>query len=137
MRKCRLYSSFLMAILIAGCGVNSVKHQSDFPEPPHPQKISKDLTIHGNTRIDPYYWLNERQNPAVLDYLKAENRYLDTVMADTKKAQEELFNELVGRIKQNDESVPYLDNGFFYYTRYEKGKEYPIYCRKKGSLTAA
>ena len=136
MRKYSLYSLFLMAILVAGCGVNSVKHQSDFPEPPHPQKISKDLTIHGVTRTDPYYWLNERENPAVLDFLKAENKYLDTVMADTRSAQEGLFNELVGRVKQDDESVPYLDNGFYYYTRFEKGKEYPIYCRKKGTLTA-
>ena len=92
-----MYSSFVLAILVAGCSGNSVKHKSDFPEPPHAQKISKDLTIHGNTRSDPYYWLNERENPAVLDYLKAENHYLDTVMADTKTSQDEIFNELVGR----------------------------------------
>ncbi len=137
MRKYSLYSSFVLAILVAGCSGNSVKHKSDFPEPPHAQKISKDLTIHGNTRSDPYYWLNERENPAVLDYLKAENHYLDTVMADTKTSQDEIFNELVGRIKQDDESVPYVDNGYLYYTRFENGKEYPIYCRKKGNLSAA
>lgn len=137
MKKYSLHSSLLISIMLAGCTGNSVKHQSGYPEPPHPQKINKELTIHGDTRLDPYYWLNERENPAVLDYLKAENRYLDTVMADTKSLQEQIFNELVGRVKQDDETVPYLDNGYYYYSRFEKAKEYPIYCRKKGSLGAA
>ena len=136
MRKNSLYLLLLTAILLAGCSRSNIKLQSDYPEPPHPQKIDKMMTIHGSTRIDPYYWLNERNNPAVLDYLKAENRYLDTVMTDTKAGQEKIFNELVGRIKQDDESVPYLDNGYYYYSRFEKGKEYPIYCRKKGGLYA-
>lgn len=137
MKKYSLYPWLLLAILIAGCDRSSVKYQSDYPEPPHPQKINKEMTIHGDTRVDPYYWLNERENPAVLDYLKAENRYLDTVMNSTKAFQEQLFNELVGRIKQNDETVPYLDNGYYYYSRFEKGKEYPVYCRKKGALDAS
>jgi oligopeptidase B len=136
MKKINSHLLFLLAILFAGCTSSPVKHQSKYPEPPHPQKISKELTIHGSTRVDPYYWLNERDNPAVLDYLKAENKYLDTVMSDTKAEQESLFNELVGRIKQDDASVPYLDNGYFYYSRFENGKEYPIYCRKKGTLEA-
>lgn len=126
----------LTVFLLAGCTQNTVKHQSGYPDPPRPQKISKELTIHGETRADPYYWLNERENPVVLDYLRAENKYLDTVMSDTKAFQEQIFNELVGRIKQDDESVPYLENGYYYYSRFEKGKEYPIYCRKKGSLEA-
>ncbi len=137
MRKISLYFAFLMAVLIAGCTVDSGWRQSSFPEPPRAQKINKELTIHGDTRIDPYYWLNERENSAVLDFLKAENRYTDTVMAGSRTRQEQVFNELVGRIKQDDASTPYLDNGYYYYTRFEKGKEYPIYCRKKGSLDAA
>ncbi len=137
MKKNSLYPAIVIALLLAGCSHNSVKQQSDFPEPPHPQKINKELNMHGDTRTDPYYWLNERENPAVLDYLKAENKYLDTVMHDSRPQQELIFNELVGRIKQDDATVPYLDNGYFYYSRYEKGKEYPIYCRKKGSLDAS
>jgi oligopeptidase B len=137
MRKNSLYSLLLLPILLAGCSSNTIKHQSDYPEPPHARKINKVMVVHGDSRTDPYYWLNERDNPAVLDYLKAENKYLDTVMSDTKSEQEQIFNELVGRIKQDDESVPYLDNGYYYYSRYEKGKEYPIFCRKKGTLDAA
>ncbi|MFW5751787.1 MAG: S9 family peptidase, partial [bacterium] len=104
--------------------------------PPDVEKNPKELTIHGDTRIDNYYWLNERDNPGVIKYLEAENAYTREVMKDTKELQEELYNEIVGRIKQEDQSVPYPDNGYYYYTRYEKGKEYPIYCRKKGNLNA-
>jgi oligopeptidase B len=137
MKKNSLYYPLLLAILLTGCTDNQVKKQADYPSPPHPEKINKELTEHGDTRVDPYYWLNQRENPKVLDYLKAENKYLDTVMSNTKAQQEQLFNELVGRIKQDDETVPYLDNGYYYYSRFEKGKEYPIYCRKKGSLDSA
>jgi len=105
-------------------------------EAPKAAQKPKELSIHGDTRIDKYYWLNERENPEVIDYLKAENAYLDTVLGHTKPFQEALFEEIKGRIKQDDESVPYKDNGYYYLTRYEKGKEYPIYARKKGSLEA-
>lgn len=106
------------------------------PQPPVAPKKPKELTAHGHTRIDNYYWLNERENPEVIAYLKAENEYTKQMMADTEQLQEKLFNEIVGRIKQTDESVPYKKNGYFYYTRFETGKEYPIYARKKGSLEA-
>ncbi|RAJ02543.1 oligopeptidase B [Chitinophaga skermanii] len=105
-------------------------------KPPVAEKIPKQLVEHGDTRVDNYYWLNERENPKVLAYLDAENKYLDTMMAHTKTLQDKLFNEMKGRIKETDESVPVLDNGYFYYTRYEEGKEYPIFCRKQGSLEA-
>jgi oligopeptidase B len=105
-------------------------------KPPVAQKIKKELTIHGDTRIDNYYWLNDRDNPKVIDYLKKENAYTDLIMEDTKELQEKLYNEIIGRIKQTDMSVPYKDNGYFYYTRFEEGKEYPVYCRKKGNLDA-
>ena len=105
-------------------------------KPPVAQKIPHELSNHGITRIDNYYWLNDRENPEVIKYLKAENDYTSAMMKDTEKLQEKLYAEIVGRIKQTDESVPYFLNEYYYYTRYEEGKEYPVYCRKKGSLEA-
>ncbi len=106
------------------------------PQPPVAKKIPKELSIHGDTRIDNYFWIRERENPEVIDYLNAENAYTDSVMVHTKNLQKKLFDEIVGRIKKDDSSVPYKKNGYFYYVRYEKGGEYPIYCRKKGSMDA-
>ncbi|MCB9262563.1 MAG: S9 family peptidase [Flavobacteriales bacterium] len=93
-----------------------------------------ELEMHGDVRIDNYYWLNNRENQEVINYLNEENAYTEAVMADTKGLQENLYNEMVGRIKQQDESVPYFLNGYWYYTRFEEGKEYPIYCRKKDNM---
>ena len=104
--------------------------------PPKAEKINKELTIHGDTRIDSYFWLNERENPEVIDYLQAENEYIEAVMKHTEPLQEKLFNEIVGRIEQTDMSVPYKLNGYYYYDRYEEGGEYPIYARKKENLEA-
>lgn len=106
------------------------------PTPPVAKIVPKELTIHGHTRVDNYYWLRERDNPEVIEYLKAENAYKDAMMAHTEKLQEKLYNEIIGRIKQTDMSVPYMLRGYLYYTRYEEGKEYPIYCRKKGGEEA-
>jgi oligopeptidase B len=89
---------------------------------------------HGNTRIDNYFWLKERENPEVIAYLNAENAYCDEMLKDTKADEETLFNELKARIKENDESVPYLDGGYYYYNKYVQGKDYAINFRKKGSL---
>lgn len=89
------------------------------------------VSKHGHKRIDNYYWLKNREDSAVINYLKAENAYLDTMMAHTKAFQEKLFNELRGRIKEDDASVPYRLDDYYYYTRYVTGGEYPIYCRKK------
>ncbi len=97
----------------------------------------KELSIHGHTRIDNYYWLNERENPEVLAYLNAENAYLDQVMAPVKPFEEKLFQEMKSRIKEQDESVPVKEGDYFYYARFIEGGEYPIYCRKKESLDAA
>ncbi|QHV98348.1 S9 family peptidase [Spirosoma endbachense] len=94
----------------------------------------KELITNGHKRIDNYYYLNERENPEVIKYLKAENAYLDQVLAPVKGLQEKLFEEMKGRIKQQDESVPYKEGPYYYYTRFITGGEYPIYCRKKGSL---
>ncbi len=92
------------------------------------------LEKHGDVRIDDYFWLNERENPEVLSYLEAENAYTESVLQHTKPLQEALFEEMKARIKEDDSSVPYFYNGYWYITRYEKGKDYPIYSRKKGSL---
>ncbi len=100
------------------------------PQPPLAEKIVKELTIHGQTRIDEYYWLNERRNPKVIDYLKAENAYADALMKHTEPLQQKLYNEMFGRIKQTDLSVPYFENGYWYYTRFEAGKDYPVHCRR-------
>ena len=105
-------------------------------KPPVAKKVPKELTIHGDTRIDNYYWLNERENPEVIAYLEAENTYKDAVMKHTEPLQEKLFEEIKSKIKQEDESVPYLDNGYYYYTRTIPEKEYYLSCRKKGSLDA-
>ena len=104
---------------------------------PHPAKQPKTLsTAWGDQRTDEYYWLNERENPAVRAYLEAENRYADTVLAPVKGIREKLYEELKNRIKEDDQSVPYFKNGYWYIVRFETGKEYPIYTRKKGDLNA-
>lgn len=94
------------------------------------------LEIHNHQRQDFYYWLNDRENPEVIDYLKKENAYLKEVMEPTEALQQHLFEEMKGRIKEQDESVPYYKSGFCWYTRFEKGSEYPVYCRKFGSIEA-
>jgi len=134
---------FLTAILLIlffsfiGCGKEEkAEAPSRILTPPVAKKMPKELTAHGQTRIDNYYWLSERDNPEVLEYLKAENAYKEALMAHTGDLQEKLFEEIVGRIKKTDMSVPYRDQGYYHYTRYEEGKEYPVYCRKEGSLDA-
>lgn len=104
---------------------------------PTAEKKEKHLEIHGDVRIDNYYWLNNPENEEVIDYLERENSYYENMTAHTKDFKENLFEEMKSRIKENDESVPYFYNGYFYITRYETGKDYPIYARKKGSLDAA
>ena len=91
---------------------------------------------HGTVRTDPYYWLRERSNPEVIKYLEDENAYTKAVMAHTEALQERLYEELKGRVLQNDQSVPFREGGYFYYTRLVDGKNYPIYARKRGSLTS-
>ncbi len=103
---------------------------------PKAKKIDKKLEIHGDIRTDEYYWLNERENQEVIDYLNAENAYTDAMLKDTEQFQKNLFEEIKGRIKEDDTSVPYKFNGYWYITRFEKGGEYPIHTRKKESLDA-
>jgi len=116
-------------------------------EPPKAEKIPHILSAHGYDRVDNYYWMRltdeqklakapDEQTQKVVANLKEENAYKDAILKHTEKFQDDLFNEIVGRIKKDDETVPYVDNGYWYYTRYEEGKEYPIRCRKKGTMDA-
>jgi oligopeptidase B len=106
------------------------------PVAPVAEKKAHELEMHGDLRVDDYYWLRERSNPEVLAYLEAENAYTEEVMAKSKPLQEELFTEIKNRIQPDDSTVPALDDGYFYYRRYENDLEYPIYCRKKETLEA-
>ena len=127
-----MYKYLLIIVLILhSCNMK----KNEIPEP-KAEKINKVMTIHDHQRVDEFYWLNERENPKVIEYLNAENSYRDMYMEEYKSLEEGIFNEIKSRIKEDDSSVPYLDNGYYYYTRYEKGKQYPIYCRKKGNLSS-
>lgn len=105
-------------------------------KPPVAKTIPKKLDKFGDLRIDNYFWLNDRKNPEVIDYLTKENAYYKKMTAHTNVFQKALFQEMKARIKEDDESVPYLYNGYYYITRFEAGKDYPIYSRKKESLSA-
>jgi oligopeptidase B len=108
----------------------------DRAAPPVAKKVPKVDVIHGDRRVDDYFWLREKSNPEVAAYLEAENAYTDAVMKPTEAFQEALYKEMLGRIQETDLSVPYRDRGYFYYYRTEQGQQYPIHCRKKGSLEA-
>ena len=103
---------------------------------PIAKKVPQELTIHNDVRIDNYYWLNDKNNPEVIDYLNAENAYTKQMTLHTQEFQKSLFEEMKGRIKEDDSSVPYKLNGYWYLTKYEAGRDYPIYVRKKKTLEA-
>ena len=110
-------------------------------QPPDAEKKPMELTAHGDVRMDEYFWMNDyfKEGPdsaRVVAYLNAENAYTDSMMAGTNELQQKLFDEMKGRIKEKDESVPYFDNGYYYYTRTEEGQQYYKFCRKKGTLDA-
>ena len=109
---------------------------SEQQRPPLAKIIPTTLEKFDDVRTDNYFWLNDRKNPEVIDYLNKENHYYQEMTAHTKAFQKELFEEMKARIKEDDESVPYLYNGYYYITRFETGSDYPIYSRKKGSLSA-
>jgi oligopeptidase B len=135
---------FFLLMLFALCNLpinNNVSAQSNggagAPQPPMAEKKTKTTKIHGDTLVDEYFWLREKTNPAVLAHLQAENAYAESWMKPTAELQEKLYNEMLSHIKETDRSVPYRWGNYFYYTRTEAGKQYDIYCRKKGSLAAA
>jgi oligopeptidase B len=106
-------------------------------KPPVARKVPHSTTLHGDTRTDDYFWLREKKDPEVVAYLEAENAYTAAVMKPTAALQETLYQEMLGRLKQTDLSVPYRKGGYLYYTRTEEGKQYPLHCRKKGGPDAA
>ncbi len=109
---------------------------AEAPMPPVAKQVPHTQVWHGKTFVDPYFWLREKQSPEVTAYLEAENAYTQARTQDLKPFQEALYKELLGRIKQTDLSVPTFDNGFYYYTRTVEGQQYPLFCRRKGSLEA-
>ncbi len=106
------------------------------PQPPMAEKKTKTTNIHGETLVDDFFWLREKANPSVQAYLKAEDSFAESAMKHTAALQQKLYDEMISHIKETDENVPYRNGNYFYYSRTEKGKQYPIYCRKKGSLQA-
>ena len=104
--------------------------------PPVARRIPKVDTLHGEVRVDDYSWLREKTNPEVITYLEAENAYTEAMTRHLEPLREQLYGEMLGRIKETDLSVPYREGGYWYYTKTEQGKSYPIYCRKRGSLNA-
>jgi oligopeptidase B len=125
-----------VALIVAVCSaLTSCTSQVDL-KPPVAKIEPKVDTLSGQERVDNYYWLRERGNPEVIAYLEAENEYTEAKMKHTQKLQDKLYHELVSRIKETDLSVPVKWGDFYYYSRTEEGKQYQIYCRKKGSLEA-
>jgi oligopeptidase B len=141
--RSRLLPTALLALLLAACGKEAAPPTSQTPAaltPPlaatQPHEV---IAPHGAARNDEYYWLRDdtRANKSMLDYLTAENAYADAVMAPHQALRDTLYGELTGRIKQDDSSVPYHDKDYWYYTRFEEGRDYPVYARKHGTLDAA
>ncbi len=124
------YALMGVVFLIMGCQKEGSK------KPPQADIIQKETVIHGDSLRDNYYWLRDRDNPKVIDYLKAENDYTESIMQHTKPLQEKLYKEMLGRIKEIDIEVPTRHGRYFYYKRTEEGKQYPIHCRKKDGLDA-
>jgi oligopeptidase B len=128
--------SIVTIIFAASCNTKTTSKKHMNIVPPKADKVEKHLEKHGDVRVDNYYWLNDKDDDEVIDYLERENDYYEKMTAHTKDFQKDLFEEMKSRIKEDDESVPYKLNGYYYITRFEKGKDYPIYTRKKESLDA-
>ncbi len=127
---------FALAAAFAAAGLPTAARTADMPTPPVAQTRAHAVKApFGATRNDEYYWLRDdtRKDPAVLGYLDAENQYADAVLASSAKLRDKLYEEIVGRIKQDDSSVPYRLRGYWYYSRYEAGKDYPVVARRKDS----
>ena len=133
MRK--LAIAFLVLSFFCACR-NEKPVKNENLKPPVAAKVIKIFTEHGSNRLDEYFWLNNPKDTNVLNVLKAENAYLEGMLKHTEGVQKKLYNEMVARVEQKAESVPILKNGYWYYSRYEEGKEYPFICRKKGNWVA-
>lgn len=126
----------LTCIGLLSCNQNKPKDLIKKYTPPTAEKKAVNLEKHGDIRVDDYFWMKERDHPEVIDYLERENDYYDKMTAHTKGFQKDLFKEMKERIKEDESSVPYKSNGYWYYNRYEVGKGYPFLCRKKDSLSS-
>jgi len=129
---------FKRNVLLTLCltfAISNYSQERDMEEVTTPvaKKIPEKLEKHGDVRVDDYYWMKERENPEVIAYLEAENAYYNALTAHTRAFQDSLFHEMKSRIKEDDSSVPYKKNGYWYISRYETGKEYPIYSPSGGS----
>lgn len=131
-----LIIGYIFTFSVICCTTKSNNELKNHITPPIATKKPVNLEKHGDIRIDNYFWMKERDHPEVIDYLERENDYYNKMTSHTKEFQKNLFQEMKGRIKEDDTSVPYKKNGYWYYSRFETGKDYPIYCRKKGTLKA-
>ena len=140
--KKQLFIPLLLAMLLLGCKSEEEMKKTSLADTPVAKKTPKELTLHDDTRVDNYFWMRlsdeqknaetpDTQTQDVLDYLNEENDYLEKTMDHTNDLQNTLYNEMVSRIKKDDQSVPVKDNGYLYYTRFEEGGDYALYCRKK------
>ena len=106
---------------------------SRLPNPPFAPRRAHTDTVHGDARVDPWHWLRVQDDPETMQYLRAENEYTEAFLAPLASLQESIYDEIRGRIKEDDNSVPEKEGDFYYYVRYEEGGQYPIYCRRAGS----
>jgi len=137
MSHIQLITTIIAVIFLSACNQReSILKEHQFPTPPIAEVIPSTFSEFGKSRTDNYYWLKDKDNPKVIEYLKAENSYTESVMSSTKALQKTLFNEIKGRIKEVDGSYPLYVNGYYYYSRTEEGRQYRIYCRKKGFMDA-
>jgi oligopeptidase B len=141
MKKCETAAARLLLVLsvvlvLNGASFAQSTSAADTPRPPMTEKKTKTTKIHNDTMIDDYFWLREKTNPEVIKHLEAENAYAEAAMKPTAALQDKLYKEMVGHIKETDVSVPYRWGGYFYYTRTQQGKQYPVNYRKKGTLEA-
>ena len=128
--------AFLLISTFASMTVMAQNGNTSMLQPPTTEKKPKVTEINGDRLVDNYFWLREKTNPAVIAHLEAENAYAAAMMKPTEALQDKLYNEILSHIKQTDNSVPYRWDDYFYYTRTIEGKQYPIFCRKQGSLSA-
>ncbi len=144
MRSPQIVLLMCSVILIGACSGKDTMENRPMPDPPIAKKVPKITEIHGLKLVDDYFWMRDEKlprdpnaNPEVTAYLKAENDYAEAFMEHTKGFQDSLYKEMLARIKETDENVPYKDGGYYYYSRTVQGQQYPIYCRKKGSIESA
>lgn len=144
MRNPQIVLLMCSVILIGACSGKDTMENRPMPDPPIAKKVPKITEIHGLKLVDDYFWMRDEKlprdpnaNPEVTAYLKAENDYAEAFMEHTKGFQDSLYKEMLARIKETDENVPYKDGGYYYYSRTVQGQQYPIYCRRKGSIESA